>query len=189
MWLIITKRPRWLSKNNKLGAVFTAIIVFYGKSVFGLRLASFIFERVPINLNERSLMSKQVKIGFFIFAVALMLAPAVSQAQIATRRGTVAGAIIGGIIGDQNNEALAGVAIGGLVGNVAGRAVDRNSFRGSFNQQQPVYRSYQQPVYQQPVYQQPVYQQPVYQQPVYQQPVYQQPVYRGYGGYRGGCGY
>ena len=75
-------------------------------------------------------MSKYVKIGFFVFAFTLMFGPAVSEAQLNTRRGTIAGAVIGGIIGDQNNEALAGVAIGGIVGNVVGRAVDRNSFGG-----------------------------------------------------------
>ena len=87
-------------------------------------------------------MSKHVKIGFFVFAIALLLAPAVAEAQFATRRGTVAGAIIGGIVGDQNNEALAGVAIGGIVGNVVGRTIDnRNSFGGGGYYQQPVYLS------------------------------------------------
>ena len=96
-------------------------------------------------------MSKYFKIGFFAFAIALMAAPSVSEAQINTRRGTIAGAIIGGIVGDQNNEALAGVAIGGIVGNVVGRTVDRNSFNNRSFYQQPAYGGYQQPVYRQPV--------------------------------------
>ena len=163
-----------------------------GKSVFGLRLAySIVASSHNRNLSKlrEAQMSKCFKIGFFAFAIALISAPSISDAQINTRRGTIAGAVIGGIIGDQNNEALAGVAIGGIVGNVVGRTVDRNYGGGYY--QQPTYRGgYQQPVYQQPVYQQPVYQQPVYQPPVYRQPVYQQPyrqpVYGG--GYRGGCG-
>jgi len=43
-------------------------------------------------------MSKYVKIGFFVFAFTLMFGPAVSEAQLNTRRGTIAGAVIGGIL-------------------------------------------------------------------------------------------
>ena len=60
-------------------------------------------------------MSNQLKLAFVVAAIAFMAAPSSAEAQFAQRRGTVAGAIIGGIVGDQNNEALAGVAIGGLV--------------------------------------------------------------------------
>ena len=53
------------------------------------------------------------------------------HARRSTRNGAIAGAIIGGIIGDQNNEALAGAAIGGLVGAAAGRAVGNSRYYGT----------------------------------------------------------
>ena len=74
------------------------------------------------------------KCTFAVFAIALMSMPTMVEAQqISTRRGAVAGAIIGGIIGDQNNEALAGATIGGLVGAVTGNALDRNKYATGYN--------------------------------------------------------
>ncbi len=67
------------------------------------------------------------KFGFTAIAVALMAIPSANaQAQdLSTRRGAVAGAIIGGLIGDQNDRAFTGVVVGGLVGAAAGNAVSR----------------------------------------------------------------
>ena len=173
---LVVKKIRFGSRVEGYHFVLSKIGVWSGTCFL------YLSNKTPITPNERIPMSKHVKIGFFVFAIALLLAPAVAEAQFATRRGTVAGAIIGGIVGDQNNEALAGVAIGGIVGNVVGRTIDnRSSFGGGGGY-------YQQPAYRQPVYQQPVYRQPVYQQPVYRSynsGYYRQPVY-GYGGR--GCG-
>lgn len=59
-------------------------------------------------------------------AIAIITAPSLVQAQtIPTRRGAVAGAIIGGIIGDQNNRAFTGAVVGGLVGAAAGRGISQ----------------------------------------------------------------
>ena len=48
------------------------------------------------------------KIAFTGLALAVLSAPSIVDAQVVqrnTRNGAIAGAIIGGIIGDQNNEA------------------------------------------------------------------------------------
>jgi uncharacterized protein YcfJ len=58
--------------------------------------------------------------------VALLIAwePHHAAAQVQTQRGAtmggLAGAVVGGLIGDKNNEAGAGAAIGGVVGAVTG---------------------------------------------------------------------
>ena len=87
-------------------------------------------------------------IAALIFS-ATQTAQAQSFSQLTTRRGAVAGAIIGGIAGNQNNETLAGVAIGGLVGGVTGRIIGnqaQNFYGGRVYQQpRPVY--YSQPRY------------------------------------------
>ena len=63
-------------------------------------------------------------------AILVLAVPSISDAQNATRRGAVAGAVIGGLIGDQNNRAFTGVVVGGLVGAAAGTAIDRNRYGG-----------------------------------------------------------
>jgi len=76
-----------------------------------------------------------IKTAFLLVAAIAVVSASstTADAQNFTRRGVVAGAIIGGIIGDQNNEALAGAAIGGLVGGVAGGAIQRNNYYGHSN--------------------------------------------------------
>ena len=105
--------------------------------------------------------------SFLAIAVIACTFAETSSAQIGPRQGVVAGAILGGIIGDQNNEALAGAAIGGLVGGVAGRAIQNNSYN----------RYYAQPQYYVPA-------RPVY----YPQQRYVAPVYGGGRYYGGGFG-
>ena len=64
-------------------------------------------------------------------AVLVLSVPSISDAQnIAAKRGAVAGAIIGGLIGDQNDRAFTGVVIGGLVGAAAGNAINRSRYGG-----------------------------------------------------------
>lgn len=80
-----------------------------------------------------------LKFGIVAFAIALIAAPSMAEAQnfqqLGTRRGAVTGAILGAVIGDQNNEAFAGAVIGGLVGgtvgNVGGRNLDRQFSGGA----------------------------------------------------------
>ena len=105
--------------------------------------------------------------SFLAIAIIASTFAETSSAQIGPRQGVVAGAILGGIIGDQNNEALAGAAIGGLVGGVAGRAIQNNAYQGGYRYVQPQYYAPARPVY-------------------YQQPI-ARPVYSG-GYYGGGYG-
>ena len=53
------------------------------------------------------------RISLALAAVAVMTVPADAQSYrtLGTRRGAVAGAVIGGIIGAQNNEAAAGIIV------------------------------------------------------------------------------
>jgi hypothetical protein len=88
--------------------------------------------------------------------------------------GGVAGAVIGGIVGHQNDETPEGALIGGAVGAIAGGMI------GNHRQQQQQLRYYQQ----QPRYYAPqpqCYQHShtthVYQTPVYAAPVYTAPAY------------
>lgn len=77
--------------------------------------------------------------------------------------GGLAGAVIGGIIGHQNDEVPEGALIGGAVGAIAGGVLGHTQeHRSGVYSRQPVYHST--PVYQQtPVYSTPVYQtRPVY---------------------------
>ena len=104
-----------------------------------------------------------LKFGIVAFAIALITAPSMAQAQnfqqLGTRRGVVGGAILGAVIGDQDNEAFAGAVIGGLVGgtvgNISGRNLDRQFYGGapvynyggyrggSYGYSQPAYRPVQ----------------------------------------------
>ena len=88
--------------------------------------------------------------SFLAIAIIASIFAETSSAQIGPRQGVVAGAILGGIIGDQNNEALAGAAIGGLVGGVAGRAIQNNAYnnyQGGYRYAQPQYYAPARPVY------------------------------------------
>lgn len=69
-----------------------------------------------------------------------------SNAQQGAGLGGIAGAIIGGIAGHQNDETLGGVAIGGMVGALAGGLAGKSQDRMQFEQQQ-----YQQQVFQERV--------------------------------------
>lgn len=66
-----------------------------------------------------------------------------SYGTLGTRRGALAGAVIGGIVGNQNNEVGAGIAIGALVGGFSGRAygnhLDYRQQRAIYNAQQMAY--------------------------------------------------
>lgn len=73
------------------------------------------------------------------------LLPVVANAQVNQQRGAtlggLAGAVAGGLIGDNNGEAGAGAAIGGVVGAVTGgllgNAADKEA---ALNQQQRIYQ-------------------------------------------------
>jgi len=129
---------------------------------------------------------KTFHIALALLTVSALGVPAEAQnfRALGTRRGAVAGAVIGGIIGNQNNEAAAGIIVGGLVGGVAGRAIGNQqtrNFNGGHGQSYSSGRTY----YQQPTYQQPTYYpaQRYHAPPVqyYRQPTYA-PRYHG-GGY------
>lgn len=75
-----------------------------------------------------------------IIAVTATSLHAQNFSTIGTRRGGLAGAVIGGIIGNQNNETGAGIAIGALVGGAAGRIYGN---RLDYRQQQAYYNSQQ----------------------------------------------
>lgn len=83
-----------------------------------------------------------LKFGIVAFAIALIVAPSMAEAQnfqqLGTRRGAVTGAILGAVIGDQNNEAFAGAVIGGLVGGTVGNVGGRNLDR-QFSGGRPIY--------------------------------------------------
>ncbi len=83
--------------------------------------------------------------------------------------GGVAGAVIGGIVGHQNDETPEGALIGGAVGAIAGGMI------GNQRQQQERIRYYEQQQYQQRYYQQPQCYHNHYQ--VQQTPVYAAPTY------------
>lgn len=80
-------------------------------------------------------------------AVAASACPAVAQSQ--TRHGAavggLAGAVIGGIVGHQNDEvpegALIGGAVGAIAGGVLGHAKEASARRGPYYQTQPVYHT------------------------------------------------
>ena len=72
-----------------------------------------------------------------------------SNTQQGARLGGIAGAIIGGIAGHQNDETLGGVAIGGAVGALAGGLAGKSQDRMQFEQQQ--YQQQAQQVYQERV--------------------------------------
>ncbi|MFK8114355.1 MAG: glycine zipper domain-containing protein [Rubripirellula sp.] len=87
---------------------------------------------------------------FCFLAIALMASsPNIANAQVRTQRGAtlggLAGAVAGGLIGDNNGEAGAGAAIGGVVGAVAGgllgNAADKEAV---YQRQQNVYYQQQQ---------------------------------------------
>jgi uncharacterized protein YcfJ len=90
-----------------------------------------------------------LRVLFPLLAVSLIAwTPQNAGAQVQTQRGAtmggLAGAVVGGLIGDKNNEAGAGAAIGGVVGAVTGgllgnaadkqQAIDRQRYY--YNQQQ-----------------------------------------------------
>ena len=68
-----------------------------------------------------------------------LIVPSTVFAQAQTKRGAavggLAGAVVGGLIGDKNNEAGAGAAIGGVLGavtgGVLGNAADQSRRSGS----------------------------------------------------------
>ena len=67
--------------------------------------------------------------------------PVVAKGQANTQRGAavggLAGAIAGGLIGDNNGEAGAGAAIGGVIGAVTGGLIGNASDKeAEFNRQQ-----------------------------------------------------
>jgi uncharacterized protein YcfJ len=66
-----------------------------------------------------------------------MLAVTTASAQYNTRRGTgvggVTGAVIGGVIGNQNDETVEGALIGGAVGAVAGGLLGRQQDINDFH--------------------------------------------------------
>jgi hypothetical protein len=130
---------------------------------------------------------KLFQIALGLLTVISLAAPADAQLiqDQLTRRGAVAGAVIGGIVGNQNNEAAAGIILGGLVGGVAGRAISNNQERNYYGRSQGQTYSYGANYYQQPTYY-PQQQQFVPQVQYYQQPVYS-PRYYG-GGYGSSCG-
>lgn len=119
-----------------------------------------------------------------LLTVAALAVPADAQLiqNQLTRRGAVAGAVIGGIVGNQNNEAAAGIILGGLVGGVAGRAISNQQGRNYYGGGQAY--NYGANYYQQPTYY-PAQRQYVPQVQYYQQPVYA-PQYYG-GGYGRSC--
>jgi outer membrane lipoprotein SlyB len=87
-------------------------------------------------------------------AVALSFVPAAFAQQrtgAGAAVGGVTGAVIGGIIGHQNDETPEGVLIGGAVGAIAGgligRAQDNQIAQQRYQQQQAYQRGYQQQVY------------------------------------------
>ena len=66
------------------------------------------------------------KIGILGLGIALIAVPSTVQAQNFTRKGAVAGAVIGAIAGSRNDRPLGGAVIGGVIGGVAGNAIDRS---------------------------------------------------------------
>ena len=75
------------------------------------------------------------------------LVSAQTSSQRDTVLGGVAGAIIGGVVGHQNDETSEGVAIGGVAGAIAGHvlgtAKDRNAQEQYYYQQQAVQAAHQ----------------------------------------------
>ena len=127
----------------------------------------------------------QITLG--LLTVAALAVPADAQLiqNQLTRRGAVAGAVIGGIVGNQNNEAAAGIILGGLVGGVAGRAISNHQGRSYYGGNQVPSYNYGANYYQQPTYY-PSQRYVAPQVQYYQQPVYS-PRYYG-GGYGSSCG-
>ena len=78
----------------------------------------------------------------------LCLAPVAASAQVNTQRGAtlggLAGAVAGGLIGDNNGEAGAGAAIGGVVGAVTGGLLGNAADQEAVIRQQQVYHHQQQ---------------------------------------------
>ena len=63
-----------------------------------------------------------IRISVLLLAVAVFATPAFGQSrsQQSAVAGGIAGAILGGIAGHQNDETPEGIAIGGAVGAIAG---------------------------------------------------------------------
>ncbi len=87
-----------------------------------------------------------------LFVIAILVGTALplskANAQVQTQRGAamggLAGAVVGGIIGDKNNEAGAGAAIGGLVGAVTGGVLGNAADKQQTIDQQRYYYQQQQ---------------------------------------------
>lgn len=105
-------------------------------------------------------------LGFFASTLAAICFPADAQSQ--TRDGAVlggvAGAVIGGIVGHQNNETPEGALIGGAVGAIAGGVLGKQQEQQQkirYYEQQQAYQNYQVrnavPVYTTHVHTAPVY--------------------------------
>ena len=85
---------------------------------------------------------------------ALLLTTSTASAQVERQRGAtlggLGGAVVGGLIGDNNNEAGAGAAIGGVIGAVAGSILgdaadkEREIARQRYYQQQQQQQFHQQ---------------------------------------------
>ena len=93
-------------------------------------------------------MSKTIQITLAILALFSTHSYGQSRTQNGATVGGVAGAVIGGIIGKQNDETPEGVLIGGAVGAIAGgllgKAQDNELERQRYAQQQAYYAQQQQ---------------------------------------------
>lgn len=113
--------------------------------------------------------SKKLAIAGVLLTASSIASIANGQTKDGAMLGGVAGAVIGGIVGHQNDETPEGALIGGAVGAIAGGMI------GSHKQQQERLRYYEQQQYQQRYYQQPQCYHNHYQ--VQHAPVYAAPTY------------
>jgi outer membrane lipoprotein SlyB len=92
----------------------------------------------------------RMTLTFAVISCSLQSASAQSRTQNGATLGGVAGAVIGGIIGKQNDEtpegALIGGAVGAITGGLIGRAQDNDLQRQRYYQEQ-AYAQQQQQVY------------------------------------------
>jgi YMGG-like Gly-zipper len=112
---------------------------------------------------------KKLAIAAVLVSLSSMSSTGFAQTREGAMLGGVAGAVIGGIVGHQNDETPEGALIGGAVGAIAGGMI------GNQRQQQERIRYYEQQQYQQRYYQQPQCYHNHYQ--VQQTPVYAAPTY------------
>ncbi len=89
------------------------------------------------------------RVTFLLVVTTTMVSlPDSADAQVQTQRGAtmggLAGAVVGGLIGDKNNEAGAGAAIGGVVGAVTGGLLGNAADKQAAIDQQRYYYQQQQ---------------------------------------------